>query len=134
MSIIFSQSFSSSYHVSHLFSIHLFLALFLPHLTAIILSTISLNFWLFLSPLFYILLLQFLQLFFFFFLLFFSPPSFLSHLTVTFLPIIFPPSFYCSSPHLFSYKFGITSSTPLSSIQSMFCLKKKKGDYPSSFF
>jgi hypothetical protein len=65
-------------------------------LTVTFLPTLSLPFWLFFSPLFHTLVLQFLQ-------------PFLSRLTLL-LPILF-------------YKFAITSSIPLSSIPSMFYLK-----------
>ena len=124
----------------------LFLLVFFLTLQLPFFQLFSSLFLLFFSPLFLTLPLQFLQPFIFLFdysfphLLYvltyhysFSNPSppflaiflpIIPHLTLQFLqPFLYP--FYSSSPHLFSYIFGITSSTPPSSIQSMFAYKKK---------
>jgi hypothetical protein len=98
---------------------------------------------LFFFSLFYILPLQFLQPFLFFFYTSFPPSFFLSHLTIALFPtlpfpflLFFSPlsiSYHYNSSNSFSHFFtfllriffSITYFTPLSSIQSMFCLLKK---------
>ncbi len=143
-------------HFNHLFPnfSHLIFTLLLPHLTITLFSTIFLIFWLFFSLLFHTLPSQFIWLFISLFDSF--SHSFLFHITVTLLPTILPHfgSSFLHNSTLYIYnssnlsslflafllsiffipnKFVITSSTPLFSIQPMFCLQKK-GNYSSSLF